>query len=166
MSRTSDPYRVCFVCTGNICRSPMAEAVFRHLVDEAGLSDRIEVDSAGTGDWYTGDPPQPGTLEVLRRHDIDGTDLHARGFRQDDFERCDLIVCLDTGHRDELRPYAGPYADRIHVLREYDPGADSPNVPDPYLGPLSGFELAYSMIEPACRGLLKSVTAALDGVVR
>lgn len=166
MSRSSDPYRVCFVCTGNICRSPMAEAVFRHLVDEAGLSARIEVDSAGTGDWYTGDPPQPGTLEVLRRHGIDGTDLRARGFEQGDFERFDLVVCLDTGHRDELRPYAGPYADRVHLLREYDPDADSPNVPDPYLGPLSGFELAYTLIEPACRGLLETVAAGLGAVER
>jgi protein-tyrosine phosphatase len=166
MSRASDPYRVCFVCTGNICRSPMAEAVFRHLVDDAGRSDRIEVDSAGTGDWYTGDPPQPGTLEVLRRHGVVGTDLRARGFEQDDFERFDLILCLDTSHRDRLRPYAGPYAGRLHLLREYDPEADGSDVPDPYLGPLSGFELAYSLIEPACRGLLNSVVATLEAVER
>ncbi|MBO0826810.1 MAG: low molecular weight phosphotyrosine protein phosphatase [Streptosporangiales bacterium] len=166
MSRPSHPYRVCFVCTGNICRSPMAEAVFRGQVRRAGLADRIEVDSAGTGDWYTGDPPQPGTLEVLRQHGIDGSDLRARGFEQGDFERFDLIACLDTGHRDELRPYAGPYADRLRLLREYDPDADSPNVPDPYLGPLSGFELAYALIEPACRGLLDAVTDDLGAVER
>ncbi|MFE9448729.1 low molecular weight protein-tyrosine-phosphatase [Streptomyces sp. NPDC006739] len=158
-------YRVCFVCTGNICRSPMAESVFRAHVAEAGLEDLVEVDSAGTGGWHEGDGADPRTVSVLEAHGYD-SDHTARQFRPSWFDRLDLVIALDTGHLKALRRLAPTEADghKIRLLRSYDPAApDDLDVPDPYYGGLEGFEECLEMVEAASAGLLTAVREHLEG---
>jgi protein-tyrosine phosphatase len=154
-------YRITFVCTGNICRSPMAEHVFRRYADEAGLD--VEVDSSGTGGWHRGDPADHRTVQTLRRHGY--TSAHsARQFRPVWFGRYDLIIALDEGHLRDLRSMA-PDAEargKVRLLREYDPDAgDDLDVPDPYYGGRAEFEEVMELVEAAVPGLLAEVTRAL-----
>jgi protein-tyrosine phosphatase len=164
------PYRVCFVCTGNICRSPMAEAVFRHLVTEAGLSGLVEVDSAGTDSWHVGEDADPRTVDALRARGYRGAH-RARQFDRSWFRRRDLVVALDAGHLRALRRLApdAETADRIRLLRSFDPAVASEaeaaavdlDVPDPYYGDAAGFARCLDLVEAACRGLLDHVDATL-----
>ncbi|MBG0853949.1 low molecular weight phosphotyrosine protein phosphatase [Streptomyces spinoverrucosus] len=158
-------YRVCFVCTGNICRSPMAESVFRARVAEAGLDGLVEVDSAGTGGWHEGDPADPRTVAVLRGHDYD-TEHIARQFQPSWFSRLDLVIALDSGHLKALRRLAPTEeeAAKVRLLRSYDPAAgDDLDVPDPYYGGREGFEECLEMVEAASAGLLAAVREHVEG---
>ncbi|MEU8027553.1 low molecular weight protein-tyrosine-phosphatase [Streptomyces sp. NPDC049099] len=158
-------YRVCFVCTGNICRSPMAESVFRARVAESGLEDRVEADSAGTGGWHEGEPADPRTVSVLEEHGY-GSDHVARQFRPSWFSRLDLVIALDTGHLKALRRLARTEeeANKVRLLRSYDPAArDDLDVPDPYYGHRNGFEECLEMVERASTGLLAAVREQLEG---
>lgn len=159
-------YRVCFVCTGNICRSPMAESVFRARVEEAGLDDLVEVDSAGTGDWHEGEGADPRTLSVLEEHGY-GLDHTARMFRPSWFARVDLVIALDSGHLKTLRRLAPTAQDaaKVRLLRTYDPAVDGDlDVPDPYYGGPDGFEECLGMVEAAADGLLAAVREDLEGL--
>ena len=154
MSKNNQVIRVLFVCTGNICRSPMAEAVFLHLVAEAGLQGRIEADSAGTGEWHIGEQPHHGTRRVLRERGIDYTHA-ARQVAMSDFTGFDYLIALDRGHLAELN-YSGKQAGaKIELLMQYAPGAASLDVPDPYY--TGGFGEVYELIDQACRGLLQHI---------
>ncbi|MFE6065704.1 low molecular weight protein-tyrosine-phosphatase [Streptomyces sp. NPDC056525] len=157
-------YRVCFVCTGNICRSPMAEHVFRRHVEDAGLGMLVEVDSAGTGGWHEGDGADPRTVAVLEENGY--TSAHtARQFRASWFPALDLVIALDEGHLRELRELARTpeEAARIRLLRSYDPAAgDGLDVPDPYYGGHEGFEGCLEMVEAASEGLLAAVRRELE----
>ncbi|CAL9511009.1 putative low molecular weight protein-tyrosine-phosphatase [Streptomyces sp. enrichment culture] len=158
-------YRVCFVCTGNICRSPMAESVFRARVAEAGLDGLVEVDSAGTGGWHEGDGADPRTVAVLRENGY-GTDHTARQFDPSWFARLDLVIALDTGHLRALRRLAPTErdADKVRLLRSYDPAAgDDLDVPDPYYGAADGFDECLEMVEAASTGLLAAVREQVEG---
>ncbi|WP_431995122.1 low molecular weight protein-tyrosine-phosphatase [Streptomyces griseoflavus] len=158
-------YRVCFVCTGNICRSPMAESVFRARVAEAGLDGVVEVDSAGTGGRYEGEGADPRTDTVLRKHGY-GTGHTARQFDPSWFTRLDLVVALDEGHRRALRRLAPTErdADKVRLLRSYDPAAgDDLDVPDPYYGGSDGFDACLEMVEEASTGLLAAVRGHVEG---
>ncbi|GGW20802.1 low molecular weight protein-tyrosine-phosphatase [Streptomyces capoamus] len=158
-------YRVCFVCTGNICRSPMAESVFRARVAQAGLEGRVAVDSAGTGGWHEGEPADPRTVSVLEEHGYDGEHT-ARQFLPSWFTRLDLVIALDTGHLRALRRMAPTAEDarKIRLLRSYDPAAgDDLDVPDPYYGGRDGFEECLEMVEAASTGLLAAVREELGG---
>lgn len=158
-------YRVCFVCTGNICRSPMAESVFRARVAEAGLDGAVEVDSAGTGGWHEGEAADPRTVSVLEEHGYD-TGHVARQFQPSWFARLDLVIALDTGHLKALRRLAATEEDvrKIHLLRSYDPASgDDLDVPDPYYGGSDGFEECLEMVEAASTGLLAAVRERLEG---
>ncbi|WP_329622317.1 low molecular weight phosphotyrosine protein phosphatase [Streptomyces sp. NBC_01255] len=158
------PYRVCFVCTGNICRSPMAEHVFRRRVEEAGLGGAVEVDSAGTGGWHEGHGADPRTVAVLDENGY--TSAHsARRFQASWFPALDLVIALDEGHLRELRALARTpeEAARIRLLRSYDPAAgDALDVPDPYYGGREGFEECLEMVEAASGGLLAAVRAEME----
>ncbi|MFF7949211.1 low molecular weight protein-tyrosine-phosphatase [Streptomyces griseorubiginosus] len=160
-------YRICFVCTGNICRSPMAESVFRARISEAGLDDLVEVDSAGTGGWHEGDGADPRTVSVLEEHGYDGAHT-ARQFQSSWFSRLDLVIALDAGHLKALRLLAPTPEDasKVRLLRSYDPAAgDDLDVPDPYYGGLDGFEECLEMVEAASEGLLAEVRERTEGQV-
>ncbi|WP_406124509.1 low molecular weight protein-tyrosine-phosphatase [Streptomyces sp. NBC_00989] len=158
-------YRVSFVCTGNICRSPMAESVFRARVAEAGLDGLVEVDSAGTDGWHDGDGADPRAVAVLEEHGY-GTDHAARRFQASWFSRLDLVIALDSGHRKTLRRLAPTEEDaqKVRLLRSYDPDAgDDLDVPDPYYGGMDGFEECLEMVEAASTGLLAAVREEAEG---
>ncbi|MFH8494093.1 low molecular weight protein-tyrosine-phosphatase [Streptomyces coeruleorubidus] len=158
-------YRVCFVCTGNICRSPMAEIVFRARVAEAGLGGLVEIDSAGTGGWHEGDGADPRTVAVLAKNGY-ATAHTARRFQPSWFSRLDLVVALDAGHLRALRRLAPTEQDaqKVRLLRSYDTAAgDDLDVPDPYYGGAEGFEECLEMVEAASAGLLAAVREDVEG---
>jgi len=151
------PVRVLFVCTGNICRSPLAEAVFKGLVKESGLDRRYEADSAGTHGYHEGDPADPRTIKVGAKHGL-VVDSIARELRNADFTRFDLLVAMDRGHLREMRARC-PEAlhDKLLLLPDYDPDGVLKDVPDPYYGALSGFEDIYRILDRCGRGLLDAL---------
>ena len=148
--------RVLFVCMGNICRSPMAEAVFRHKVRAAGLEDRIEADSAGTGDWHAGSPAHPGTRRLLARNDIACDDHCARQITPEDFHEFDYILTMDEDNLSAVRALArsGGRA-KIAPLMDFAPHANAREVPDPYY--TGGFEGVYALVDEATTGLLAAI---------
>jgi len=152
--------RVLFVCMGNICRSPTAEGVMRSLVREAGLEDEIEIDSAGTGGWHAGDPPDRRATDAARLRGIT-LEGAARQVTRDDFEDFDLVLALDRENLRNLRAIAPAGTEaKIRLLREFDPhsaGAPDLDVPDPYYGGPRGFETVLDQVEAACRGLLDAL---------
>jgi protein-tyrosine phosphatase len=154
--------RLLFVCMGNICRSPTAEGVMRGLLREQGLEDVVEVDSAGTGGWHVGAPPDERATEAARARGVTLTGA-ARVVARNDFDDFDLILAADRRNRDKLRVIAPPEARaRIHLLREFDPSADGAadlDVPDPYYGGPEGFEHVLDVVDSACRGLLDTLRA-------
>jgi protein-tyrosine phosphatase len=164
MSDMEPAYRICFVCTGNICRSPSAEIVVRALAERAG-GPEIQVDSAGTGDWHVGDPADPRALSALAAAGYDGRVHRARQFAPEWFRERELIVALDRGHARMLRSWA-PDAEarrRIRLLRSFDPavrvGEDHPliDVLDPYYDADAAFTAMVEQIEVAGAGLLERV---------
>ncbi len=151
--------RICFVCLGNICRSPAAAAVMEHLVARAGMDGRVTVESAGTSGWHVGEGPDERTAAEARRRGIPMRHT-ARRFTAGDFARFDLVLAMDEDNLGVLADLA-PDADsarKIRLLRSYDP--QSPPhaaVPDPYYGGAEGFRDVFDMVERACRGLLAAV---------
>ena len=147
---------VLFVCLGNICRSPLAEGVFRHLVSDAGLDDRFMIDSAGTGGWHVGERPDPRSIQVAERHGILLTGA-ARRIETGDLYDFDHVIVMDRQNlRDveNLRDVNGGDA-QIRLLREFDRSADTDlDVPDPYYGGPDGFDRVFSMVLRSCEVLL------------
>jgi protein-tyrosine phosphatase len=155
--------RISFVCLGNICRSPMAEGVFRHLVEQAGLEGAFEIESAGVGPWHVGEAPDARAQQTARGHGI-VLDSIAQQITQRDFGRLDYLIALDGDVAAQLRRLAPTPVDRakVRLLREFDPQAqqsrhDGLDVPDPYYGGADGFEAAYQMIERSARRLLAEI---------
>jgi protein-tyrosine phosphatase len=154
--------RILFVCMGNICRSPTAEGVMRRLLEDEGLADRIEVESAGTGAWHVGEPPDERATLAARRRGITLSGA-AQQVRPEDFRRFDLLIALDRSNLRELLAVAPDEeaAEKVRLLREFDPAAGGDlDVPDPYYGGDRGFETVLDMVERACRGLIDELRAA------
>ncbi len=158
-----DRVRICFVCLGNICRSPTAEAVMRHLVRGEGLESGFAIDSAGTGDWHVGEPPDRRSQETARRRGFP-LEGQARQFARGDFARFDYVVAMDASNREKLERMAPDAAARakVHLLRDFDPASRGQDVPDPYFGGDTGFEHVFDVVETACRGLLAHLRRERD----
>ena len=154
---------ILFVCLGNICRSPTAEAVFRQRVRDAGLSDRLRIESAGTGDWHVGERADDRTLDALNRRGYDGSHHRAKQFTAASFAENDLIIALDRTHERILRAWARSEDDegKVTLLRTYDPHASSMDVPDPYYAGPAMFDSVLGMIETATRGLFAQLEPAV-----
>lgn len=150
--------RVLFVCMGNICRSPTAEGVFRRVLARRSPALAIEIDSAGTHDYHTGEPPDARAQAAARRRGIDISGLRARSVVSDDFERFDLILAMDDDNVRELkRRVDRDRHERIRLIMEYAPQAARRAVPDPYYGGEQGFEEVLDLLEEAADGLLDSL---------
>lgn len=153
---TAEPIRVMFVCTGNICRSPMAEAVFRHLVEQAGLSERFEIASSGTGSWHAGERPHPGTQAVLQRNGVPMvSSKRAQQFQRGDFDRYDYIVVADAENLQDLHLLQSPARGQIRRLLEFASFSGTLDVPDPYY--TGGFDRVYDLVLEGSKGLLAHI---------
>jgi len=154
------PIRVLFVCLGNICRSPLAEAVFRQKVEEAGLADRFEIDSAGTGHWHVGEPPDVRMRATAARRGLDLSGLRARQLRRGDLAgdlAYDHVFVMDKANLNDAL-YLDPHGDhgtRVRLFREFDPEPDDYQVPDPYYGGPDGFDRVYDIVERTAEAVLQ-----------
>lgn len=162
------PFHVTFVCSGNICRSPMGHVILEHLVADAGLADHVRVTSSGTGDWHVGEGADPRTVEVLARHGYDGSRHRAREFDADEFDGLDLVLAADEGHVRALRRLARTpeHAAKIRLVREFDPQAvkaGTLETGDPWYGDDGAFARCFTQVEAACRGVLGHIDEKVRG---
>jgi protein-tyrosine phosphatase len=153
--------KILFVCLGNICRSPTAEAVFRSVHASLAPELPVEVDSAGTGDYHLGEPPDPRAQAAALRRGYDMSGLRARLIDAADFERFDLILAMDRANAAELRQRAPPrFRERVRLLLEFAADLEETEVPDPYYGGVTGFEQVLDLVESAARGLIEHLRSA------
>lgn len=168
-SSSVGPIAVLFVCTGNICRSPTAEAVFRAKVREEGLDHLIEVDSAGTRSYHVGDPPDHRSTAAALKRGYDMTDLRARQLGTYDAERFDHVIAMDRGNYNAIvRTFGSTEVGErqratVRMFLEFASGVDEVEVPDPYMGGSEGFERVLDLIEKAADGLLAELRRGLSG---
>ena len=155
-------FHVCVVCSGNICRSPIGEQVLRAALTTAGLTDRVRVTSAGTGDWHLGQGANPRSVKVLRAAGYPSVQHVARMIGPAELAEVDLALAADRGHLRELRGMTDEPA-KVLLLRAFDPDADSDEVPDPYFGPDAGFDEVLAMTEAAAPGIVREIRRRLDG---
>ncbi|WP_296196530.1 low molecular weight protein-tyrosine-phosphatase [uncultured Microbacterium sp.] len=163
MPLADSAYGVVFVCSGNICRSPMAEVVLRALASDAGLGDRVRVTSAGTGDWHVGEHADPRTVAALARRGFDGSAHRARHYDAASFDRNDLVIALDRGHERALTRLARTDDDRdkIALLQSFAGAGADLDVPDPYYGDDALFDRVLTMIMDATAALFRQLEPAL-----
>lgn len=158
---TQPPFRISFVCTGNICRSPMGEVVFRRMVDDAGLAEQFAVTSRGMGDWHIGEQADPRARDALARRGFDGEAHRALQLSDEDITNHDLLVALDRGHkRLMLERRVNP--EQIVLLTAFDPEQhDDPDVFDPYWSDDDAFDRVLAQVERSCGVLLEQLRARL-----
>jgi protein-tyrosine phosphatase len=155
---------VLFVCLGNICRSPIAEGVFRHVAVQTGSLNRLKIDSAGLGSWHVGQPPDRRAIEALAIRGIDISDLRARQVTRDDLETFDLILAMDKANRQGLLKLAQKHQhDKIRLFMDCAPNFGVHEIPDPFFGDKDGFDYVVQLVDAASRGLLRSLTAKPPG---
>jgi protein-tyrosine phosphatase len=149
------PQHVVFVCTGNICRSPTAHAVLRQRIDALGLQQRLSVDSAGLEAWHAGEAPDKRSIHHARQRGYELSDLRARPFRREEFEQADWVLVMDQGHLLQAARLCPPqHAHKLRLLTDFCRVHVAGEVPDPYYGRASDFELVLDLVEDACDGLL------------
>ncbi|PCK10197.1 MAG: phosphotyrosine protein phosphatase [Alteromonadaceae bacterium] len=160
---------VLFVCLGNICRSPTAHGVFQGVVERAGLQSRIEIDSAGTSGWHIGNSADGRSSEAAKRRGYDLSALRSRGMAEDDFEKFDYILAMDSSNLHDLEAIApaavlnsDPQAAKLGLFLAYSQQSDYDEVPDPYYGGEDAFELVLNLVEDACQGLLREISCELS----
>ena len=155
--------KVLFVCLGNICRSPTAEGVFRKLVQEQGLADQIEIDSAGTHAYHVGAPPDARAQQAARQRDIDLSGLRGRQATARDIERFDYVLAMDRENHENLLDICPDGLEhKVRLFMEFAPARSEKEVPDPYFGGPAGFDRVLDMIEEAAAGLLKNIHRHLN----
>ena len=160
--QTQHPVKVLFVCLGNICRSPTAEGVFRHYVKQAGLEDRIHVDSAGTGNWHIDEAPDARTCEAAAGRGYDLTALRARQVKARDFAEFDYVLAMDDQNLSALKRLCPPeHAHKIGLFTDFCSRGVC-EVPDPYSGGPQGFELVLDLVENSAQGLLRHLRRQLS----
>ena len=153
--------RVLFVCLGNICRSPMAESVMLHKIRTMGLEEHFVIDSAGTGEWHVGHPPDPRTIAELAKHGIPWAS-RARQLRSEDFVDFDHVVAMDHSNVTNLKRWPRADASKVSLLRSWHPEADGDEVPDPYYGGPEGFAEIHAMIDQATSAMIRDLLAARE----
>lgn len=149
---------VLFVCLGNICRSPMAEAIMKDLAEKEGLEDKIFVDSAGTGSWHAGEPPHKGTLNILKEYKIKTEGLVARPFSREDFDKFDYIIGMDQSNIQNIYKMTGQ-PDHPKIIRLLDLTHLKKDVPDPYY--TGDFRETYELVSEGCRMLMEKIKKEL-----
>ncbi|NJL01005.1 MAG: low molecular weight phosphotyrosine protein phosphatase [Spirulinaceae cyanobacterium RM2_2_10] len=154
-------YKLLFVCLGNICRSPSAENIMKHLLTEAGLSDRVYCDSAGTASYHIGAPPDRRMQAAAKRRGLELTGC-ARQFEATDFEVFDLILAMDRSNYEDIRRQdpKGQYADKVKLMCDFAREHGDREVPDPYYGGPEGFNYVIDLLLDACSGLLAELQQA------
>ena len=154
---------VCFVCLGNICRSPLAQGIFEALVKEEGLQDRIIISSAGVSAWHVGNPPDGRMQQTARDHGI-LLNSQARQFQSSDFEQMDLVLAMDHSNLSALKQMSTEpeLQDKLFLFRSFDPQHNNDlEVPDPYYGGGKGFETVYQIVHRTCPNVLDHLKAQL-----
>ncbi len=159
MTAPAEKIAVEFVCLGNICRSPLAEGIFRHLVTQAGLQDRFEIASAGMGSWHVGEPPYPGSIDVARLHGIDISRQRARHFGGSHFDTYHELLAMDASNLDGMERLRRPRQPaRAGLMLDEAPHLGLREVPDPYGERAPAFEAVFRLLYPACEALLARLT--------
>ena len=149
---------VLFVCMGNICRSPTAEGVFRHVVKQKGLCEKIKIDSAGTHAYHIGEPPDSRSQSTALSRGVDLSTQRARKAISEDFERFDYIIAMDRSNYEGLKQLGqGADLSKLHLFMDFTQDWDNTEVPDPYYGGANGFEQVFDMVESASEGLLSHI---------
>jgi protein-tyrosine phosphatase len=163
--RREGRYRIALVCLGNICRSPMAEVVLTSLVEDAGLADRVEVVSSGTGDWHVGKPMDRRAAATLTAHGYDASRHRAQQFRSTWLDECDVVLAMDAANRADLGPGD---AGRVLMFRDFDPRVDDADgdrdVPDPYYGEDDGFEHVLGIVRRTASEIVEQLRGVLAPV--
>lgn len=150
--------KVLFICMGNICRSPTAEGVFRHLVESRNLSDQIFIDSAGTHAYHVGEQPDRRSQQVALQRGIDMSSQRARKVESDDFDDFDYVLAMDNANYRDLKNQASPAGrKKLHLFMDFAKGWSEAEVPDPYYGGSNGFDRVFDMVEAASDGLLNDI---------
>ena len=153
------PVRILFVCMGNICRSPLAEGVLRHLAREAGMLDRLEIASSGTGGWHVGQKPDRRMAQTAQNHGVDLDGQYAQQFEFGDLSYYDYIFAMDSDNLAHIKHLdaQNKYASKLALFRSHDPEPGDMQVPDPYYGGPQGFDSVYDIVERTCRRILEEV---------
>jgi protein-tyrosine phosphatase len=151
-----NPIRIMFVCLGNICRSPLAEAILKHKVKSLGLENQFEIQSSGTADYHVGEDPDPRTLQVAKERGV-SIDHKGQQFKRYQLEDFDYIIVMDAQNLLEVTRVAGYHSNKMIKMRYYDPGHQNENVPDPWYGSFEDFEDCFDLLDRCCDQLLNNL---------